>query len=183
MGLTFGGSWPGSADVAEKPVNAKVVGGGVAAATASAIALAMAIIAPWEGRELVPYRDIVGIWTVCEGITGPAVVPGRRYSPAECDALLRTDVGRHYAGLAKCVHKPVAEHEMAALVSWTYNVGVGSACGSTLVRMLNAGRPAAEWCQQLLRWNRAGGREVRGLTNRRRAELQVCLGDLSGVAR
>lgn len=151
----------------------KAVAGGSAAAV---LALAALIVKPWEGRELVPYKDIVGVWTVCEGITGKAVVPGRRYTHAECDRLLDTELGRHYSGVAKCITQPVQPHEMAAVVSWTFNVGVGAACGSTLVRQINAGQPATVWCRQLLRWNRAGGKEVRGLTFRRRDEMRVCLG-------
>lgn len=151
-------------------------GKAVAVGAASVIALSAALIKPWEGRRLVPYQDIVGVWTVCEGITGGAVVPGRRYTHAECDRLLETEIGRHYSGVAKCIARPLQAHEMAAVVSWTYNVGVGAACGSRLVRKINAGAPAMEWCPELLRWNRAGGKEVRGLTNRRRDELRVCLG-------
>ncbi|MCH6484248.1 lysozyme [Pseudoxanthomonas sp. LH2527] len=145
------------------------------------LALAAGIIKPWEGREHVPYRDLVGIWTVCEGVTGKAVIPGRRYSDAECDVLLDTEIGKHYAGVSRCISRPVQVHEMAAITSWTYNVGVANACGSTLVRKINQGFPGAAWCPELLKWNKArvNGqlREVGGLTNRRKAELRVCLGD------
>ena len=61
-----------------------------------------------------------------------------------------------------------------ALTSWTYNVGASAACSSTLARLANAG----DWrgaCNQLPRWNRAGGVVVRGLTNRREAEQSICL--------
>jgi len=150
---------------------------GPAVAGGAAIALALAaLVRPWEGRELVPYKDIVGVWTVCEGVTGKAVIPGRRYTDPECDALTQTALGAHYRGVAECIKRPLAVHEMAAIVSWTYNVGVGAACGSTLIRKVNSGLPASIWCPELLKWNKAGGREVRGLTNRRKAELEVCLG-------
>lgn len=147
------------------------------ASFAAAVAIyAAAIIAPREGRELVPYKDIVGVWTVCEGVTGKAVIPGRQYTDAECDKLLQTEVGKHYAGLAACINVPVQIHEMAALVSWTYNVGTGAACGSTLVRQLNAGQPATTWCAQLDRWVYAGGKRVRGLERRRAQERAICEG-------
>lgn len=167
----------------DKQVGARSVPVAPAAAAfaAAVMVLAAGIIKPWEGREHVPYRDLVGIWTVCEGVTGSAVTPGRRYTDAECDALLDTEIGKHYRGVAHCISKPVRVHEMAAVTSWAYNVGVGNACGSTLVRKINAGQPAAAWCPELLKWNKAHVhgqlREVRGLTNRRKAELRVCLGE------
>jgi lysozyme len=45
------------------------------------------------------------------------------------------------------------------------------------VRQINAGEPPEVWCRQLLRWDKAGGRTVRGLTLRRQAEYRVCLGE------
>nr|WP_238346264.1 lysozyme [Luteimonas saliphila] len=130
------------------------------------------MIAPWEGLRTDPYQDIVGVWTVCYGETN---VEMRRYTPAECEAMLGESVGRYVEGVAKCINRPLTVNQWAAIGSWTYNVGAKAACNSTLVRQINAGQPASTWCRQLLRWNRAGGREVRGLTNRRKAEFEVCL--------
>jgi GH24 family phage-related lysozyme (muramidase) len=80
----------------------------------------------------------------------------------------------HAEGLSQCVNIDLPENVQAALVSWTYNVGVNAACGSTLVRLLNQGDIVGA-CNQLPRWNIAGGKVVRGLTNRRMAEMDVCL--------
>ena len=87
----------------------------------------------------------------------------------------------YHAGLARCVPALPQQPEgvQVALTSWTYNVGISAACGSTLARLANAG----DWrgaCNQLPRWNKAGGKEVRGLTNRRAAEQQLCLESLKG---
>lgn len=157
-----------------------VVGGTlVTGAVAGIFALAALLIGPWEGTKLKPYYDIVGKLTWCTGETRGT--PKAEYTPEECDALLRESIAGFYRDTSKCIHKPLEEHQWAAILSWSYNVGSSAACGSTLVRQINAGKPPEVWCQQLLRWNKAGGREVRGLTNRRKAELKVCLGDLSGV--
>lgn len=150
----------------------KPITGAAAALIAAVIALSVGIIAPWEGRSLDPYRDIVGVWTVCYGSTN---APMRTYTADECGAMLETEVGTYLAGVSQCIAAPVTTNQLAAITSWTYNVGIGAACGSTLIRQLNAGEPAAVWCKQLLRWNRAGGREVRGLSNRRQAEYEVCI--------
>lgn len=152
-----------------------------AAAAAIALGMALALIKPWEGRSLVAYQDIVGVWTVCEGVTGKAAIPGRRYSSQECDAITKTELGRHYKGVAACINRPVQPHEMAAIVSWTYNVGIGAACKSTLIKLLNSGAPATIWCGELMKWNRAGGVPIKGLTNRRKAEMNVCLGGEIGA--
>lgn len=151
-----------------------VVTGGIAAAAAGVIALATMVVKPWEGVSLTPYTDIVGVQTVCYGETNVAM---RKYTMAECDELLQSDLGRRLAELGKCIHMPLRENEFAAILSLAYNVGTSAVCKSTLVRKVNAGAAPAEFCPELLRWNRAGGREVRGLTNRRKAEMALCMGE------
>ena len=159
--------------MSEGQIGTKVVVTGSVAACAAVVLAVSAFVSPLEGRALKPYRDIVGVWTWCEGIT-----TGERkasYTHAECDALLHTEVSKHLAGLDKCVKPDLTQGQWVALGSWTYNVGVGAACGSTLVKQINAGYPATTWCQQLLRWDRAGGKQVRGLTRRRQAEYRECV--------
>lgn len=137
------------------------------------ILAAIAFIAPWEGKSTVPYRDMVGKLTWCYGETRGT--PKAEYTQAECAAMLATGVGQFYDGVMKCVRRPLTQGQAVAVVSWAYNVGLNAACGSTLVRKLNAGAPASEWCAELLRWDYAGGKRVRGLTNRRKAEYAECV--------
>lgn len=151
-------------------VKVAVIAGALAAAAGTA-----ALVAPWEGESLTPYRDIVGKLTWCNGITRGT--PKARYTPAECKALLTDEVAIHLLGVAECINVPLKENEWVAIGSWTYNVGVGAACGSSLVRKINAGLPASAWCPELLKWDRAGNRKVRGLTRRREAEYKVCVGN------
>lgn len=148
--------------------NPRVVAGAVAAAVAAA-----AFIAPWEGRELRPYRDLVGIWTVCYGQTRS--VQQRTYTPAECEASLKGETARHLLGVAACVNRPLAGNEWVAVGSLAYNAGVPAICRSTLVKKINGGAPASEWCREILKWDRAGGKRVRGLTRRRQAEYAECI--------
>jgi lysozyme len=101
-------------------------------------------------------------------------VPGKTYTDADCNALSIKHVEAHGAKLLQCIKVRITQGYYDALASWAYNVGTGAACGSTLVRLLNQGQYRAA-CQQLPRWNRAGGKVVRGLTNRRMAELAQCL--------
>lgn len=146
-------------------------GGGIALVTGSLIAF----VASYEGTRYKPYRDVVGVWTVCEGITGKHVIPGKEYTRAECDALLGGEIEKHGRGLMECVTRPITQNQYEALASWTFNVGVGAACKSTLVRKINAGAPPSDWCNELLKWDKAGGIPWRGLTRRRQAERDLCL--------
>jgi lysozyme len=149
---------------------AKAIAGGIAVAGASLIAF----IGSWEGRSLTAYSDIVGVVTYCDGITQPPPIKGKTYTHAECNALALSNVTAHGEGLLNCVAVRLNQNQYDALVSWTFNVGVGAACGSTLVRKLNRGDyPGA--CNELLRWDMAGGKHVRGLTNRRKAERELCI--------
>ena len=45
-----------------------------------------------EGVSYVPYKDIVGVWTVCHGHTGKDIMLGKTYTKAECKALLNKDL-------------------------------------------------------------------------------------------
>lgn len=142
------------------------------------IGIAAGVIKPWEGLEVEPYFDIVGVATVCYGETRPDLVrPGSRYTEEECSRLLGHRLAGDFApGLERCI-SPAARMtplQQAVVLSWSYNVGTQAACSSTLVRQLNAGQPASVWCDQLLRWDRAGGKQVRGLTRRRQHEHQLC---------
>lgn len=64
---------------------------------AGAVAIAAAMLGGHdglEGRRYEPYRDVVGVITVCDGHTGKDIVPGKHYTDAECDALLNQDLAQ-----------------------------------------------------------------------------------------
>lgn len=146
---------------------------GVIAGSAALLALATGYVQVFEGRELRAYQDIVGVWTICDGET-KGVKPGDVSTPAECDSMLARNLVEYEQGLDRCLVATVPGKTKVAFISWTYNVGVRAACKSTLVRKANAGDLRGA-CDELLKWNRAGGRVVKGLTNRREAERKLCL--------
>lgn len=150
-----------------------LIGGTV---VASALLIASPVIMEFEGKENAAYLDAVGIPTICYGHTATAE-PGQTASDEQCQALLNTDMRYALASMTHCIRKPLEPHEWAAVTSWAYNVGTNAACKSTLVRMINNGNSASEWCNQLSRWKYAGGRELKGLVRRREAELELCLGN------
>ena len=153
---------------------------GAAGIVLASLAL-MATIRQDEGREYKPYTDIVGVPTVCDGITGPDVVPGKIYTDAACNRLTIKNLEKHGSQLLDCISVRVTQGMYEALASWSYNVGSGAACKSTAIRLINAGNYDAG-CRDLMRWNRAGGKVVRGLTLRRERESQKCLANIPKAA-
>lgn len=147
---------------------------------AALLTLATALAVPAEGLRQMAYRDPPGILTVCYGHTGADVVPGRRYSLAECRGLLDADMRRAVEVVERCApQRP--EPVVAAFADAVYNLGPAIACDpsySTAARLLQAGDLRGA-CDQLPRWDKArmGGVLVAlpGLTRRRAAEQQLCL--------
>ena len=142
----------------------------------------LAFVGYWEGNSLPVYADKLAynVPTVCNGHTGPDVKLGDVWTKEQCDAILVKDITEHGQRLLACVTVPLNQNQYAALNAWAYNIGTGAACGSTLVKLLNRGEYTAA-CDQLLRWDRAGGRVVRGLHNRRVAERALCIKPVAPV--
>lgn len=148
----------------------------------AAAAIATAIAVPAEGLRRVAYYDPPGILTVCRGHTGPDVQKNRVYSLAECDQYMTDDMLAAIQAVDRCV-PGLPDHVLAAFADAVFNIGPKIACDtnhSAAARLLKAGNIDAA-CRQLPRWNKAniGGVMVPlpGLTNRRAAEMTVCLGD------
>lgn len=138
--------------------------------------VATALTEKWEGTRTVPYKDIVGKWTVC---TGETRVEMRKYTLAECRVFLRKAIYSEYGlGVLKCT--PALQnsvYQLGAAISVAYNIGVAAWCGSTMARQFKAG----DWfaaCQAFALWNKAGGVVVTGLVNRRNDEMRACFTNL-----
>ncbi|ODU22788.1 MAG: glycosyl hydrolase [Sphingomonas sp. SCN 67-18] len=142
-----------------------------------AAGFATVTVATHEGEERVGYVDIAGIATKCFGDTNDAVV-GKRYTREECEASLERQLIAHAEPIMKCTPglkgRPYAT---AASVSLAYNIGTKAFCNSTAARRFNAG-DVAGGCSAILMWNKAGGRVVQGLVNRRLNEAALCRRDV-----
>ncbi|TNF21934.1 MAG: lysozyme [Vibrionaceae bacterium] len=149
------------------------------ASGASALAIAAAMVMPFEGVEYKPYYDVVGVLTVCYGHTGPDIIPDKTYTKAECKQLLDNDLKLVKAQVDPLITVEIPEPTRAALYSFTYNVGIGNFSNSTLLKLLNRSEfiPA---CEQLKRWVYAGGKKWKGLITRREIEEEVCKFQLTG---
>lgn len=142
------------------------------------LAAAIALVGAWEGVRTVAYKDIVGVPTVCFGETR-GVKMGDRYTMDECRAMLGDGLIEFEAGMRKCLTRPDAVPPKAyvAFLSLSYNIGTGAFCKSTVARKANEGDFRAA-CEAISAWNKAGGRVVQGLVNRRADERRICLSGL-----
>lgn len=131
-----------------------------------------------EGTRYVPYEDIIGVWTVCEGYAQADVVRGKTYTRAECDALTGKQLAEKGAAVLRCTNVALKQREYDAYTLFTYNVGAEAFCHASLLKKLNAGDHVGA-CNGLLAWDMAGGRHVPGLAKRRAFERDMCLASLT----
>jgi lysozyme len=139
-----------------------------------------------EGFRANAYRDpgsgdqpiTIGYGTT--RINGKAVQLGDTITEPKATSLIRRQVQNIYgAAVKRKVKVDLTQNEYDALVSFTYNVGVGNFGASTLLRKLNE-KDYLEAADQFLRWNKAAGQVMRGLTKRRKKERELFLKDSPG---
>lgn len=142
---------------------------------------AIALIASWEGVRTVAYRDVVGVPTVCFGETR-GVKMGDSYSMDECRVMLGDGIREFEQGIRKCLKDPdkLPDGVYIAFLSVSWNIGQKGFCGSSMARKANAGDIRGA-CDALLAWNKAGGRVLKGLANRRADERRICLSSIKGA--
>lgn len=131
------------------------------------------LIKSFEGLRLTAYQDSVGVWTIGYGTTR-GVTPGMTISTAQAEQFLRQDVAKFEEAIRTSVKVPLNDNQFSALVVFTYNVGSGAFRNSTLLKKLNA-KDYTGAADEFLRWNKAGGKVLAGLTRRRNAERALFL--------
>ncbi len=134
-------------------------------------------IAGFEGFRASVYKDAVGKDTIGFGhlVKPKESFPGP-ITRDEALALLRKDAAIAESAVRAGVHVPLSQHQFDALASFVYNVGGGNFRTSTLLKKINAGDTAGA-AAEFLRWNKAGGKVLNGLTRRRTAERTMFLTD------
>jgi lysozyme len=149
------------------------------------------LLEQWEGFKTQVYKDSAGLPTIGVGhlltrselssgkiiINGVPVQYSGGLTQQQVTDLLAQDVKPAEQAVTGGVKVALNQNQFDALVSFTFNVGVGAFQGSTLLKLLNQGQydqvPA-----QLLRWTRAGGVVVQGLVNRRNNEIKLWNGQI-----
>lgn len=126
----------------------------------------------WCGTACIPVPGDVP--TLGFGTTD-GVRMGDTITPQKAVQRALQDVAKFEGAVKQCVKVPLHQYEYDSYVQFSYNVGSGAFCGSTLVRKLNAGDYSGA-CSELLRWDRFQGKPLRGLTLRRQSEYTKCMG-------
>jgi lysozyme len=141
----------------------------------------VSLIKQFEGCRLTAYPDPGtggAPWTIGYGWTHPVdgkpVKPGMTIDQDTADRLLKTGLVSYENDILKLVRVKLTQGQFDALVSFAYNIGSRALSTSTLLKKLNAGdiKGAAD---EFLRWNKAGGKVLNGLTRRREAERALFL--------
>lgn len=131
------------------------------------------VLIEFEGLELEPYKCSAGVLTI--GI-GHVMRPNMDYSNMTKDKaleLFRRDVDYFERGIRSLGQ--LTQHQFDALVAFSFNVGLGAFKSSTMLRFIRTGDMVGA-AKQFLRWNRAAGKEVEGLTKRRLVEAIIFSG-------
>ena len=138
----------------------------------------IALLKEFEGCKLTAYQDSVGVWTIGYGWTQPVdgkpIRAGMTIKQETAERLLKTGLVSYESDVSRLVKVGMTQGQFDALVSFTYNLGPRSLSTSTLLRKLNAGDYAGA-ADEFLRWNKAGGKVLNGLTRRREAERALFL--------
>jgi len=140
----------------------------------------IALIKHHEGVRLKPYQDCVKLWTVGVGHLigdGKSLPPewNKVFTMEEVDGILRKDLARFEQGVSKFCPVPLTQGEFDALISFSFNLGLGVLQRSTLRQKIirNDKKGAAE---EFTKYIRAGGKIIKGLVTRRNDEKQLFLG-------
>lgn len=143
------------------------------AGLATALALLLGMLGHFEGDRYTAYRDLAGIWTICEGETH-GVKAGDTATPEQCRQMTTSEALRSLSAVdaALTIHPPPAR--WAALADFQYNVGQGNFLRSGVLRRINAG-DIQGGCDELRRWVYVRGRVIGWQVKRRAAERGLCL--------
>lgn len=131
------------------------------------------LIKEFEGCRLTAYKCPAGLWTIGYGHTA-GVKESTTITQEQAEEYLKQDLEKFEKGVDGCVKVGINQNQFNALVSFAYNCGIGALQTSTLLKKLNSGdfNGAAN---EFLRWNKANGQALTGLTRRRQAEREMFL--------
>lgn len=113
--------------------------------------------------------------TIGWGSTYVGLKLGDKITQAEADAMLAKRLADEFEpGVRRLLVRDPAQGQFDAMVCWAYNVGLGAASSSTLIRLFNIG--SAGVADQFPRWDKAAGKSMWGLRRRRAAERALYQG-------
>lgn len=129
------------------------------------------LVKHFEGFESAAYLCPANVWTIGYGRT-KNVKEGDVITEIQAERDLLEELEEFGEQVLSVVDVELNQNEFDALTSWTYNLGVGNLRSSTLLKKLNAGDKNSV-PSEMLRWNKANGKVLNGLTRRRQAEADL----------
>lgn len=135
------------------------------------------LIKSFEGCKLVAYQCSAMRWTIGYGNTffedGKAVKPGDRITQERAEKLLNIIIKDFSDRIEKTIKTILTDNQKSALLSFTYNVGIANLQKSTLLKKVNFNPNDPTIRLEFMKWNKAGGKVLNGLTRRREAEANL----------
>lgn len=133
------------------------------------------LIKKYEGLRTTAYKDAVGVLTIGYGHTA-GVKAGMVITKAQAETFLSQDIAKCEKALAKYPKYNFTQNEYDSLASFTFNLGAGN-----LDKLLAKGtRTKAQIAEKILAYNKAGGKVLKGLDNRRKEEQKLFKAKASG---
>jgi lysozyme len=132
----------------------------------------------YEGLKLTAYLCPAKVWTIGYGNTfyedGTKVKQGDKITKERADQLFINITNKNFAEpLLKLIKVKLNENQFSALVCFAYNVGTGALAKSTLLKKVNINPNDLTIRNEFLKWNKAGGKVLNGLTKRRESEANL----------
>ena len=146
----------------------------------------LSLVAKWEGTRLKAYQDPMGVMVIGSGHTlsekelasGKLVIDGKEVdytvglTSKQARDLLDQDLEPIRRAVDELVNVPINKNQRDALVSFAFNVGLGTLKESALLKALNDGNYTAVPAE-FMKWTRAGGMELPGMLQRRKEEVEL----------
>ena len=135
----------------------------------------IALIKKFEGCKLEAYLDAVDVPTIAYGRTKDVKI-GDICTQQQAEDWLEEELVEYEGYVNEAVKVELTQPQFDSLVSWTYNLGPSNLNRSSMLRVLNTS-DYDNVPEQIMRWNKAGGRVLAGLVRRREAEAEMFKGN------
>jgi lysozyme len=136
-----------------------------------------ALIKRFEGCKLKAYKCPANVWTIGYGNTfyedGMKVKEGDVITQQRAEELAKFIIDQFAVVIAPFIKQPLTENQFSACVSLAYNIGTGGFKRSSVFKKLNVNPQDPTIADSFRLWNKGGGKVLRGLVNRREAEIQL----------
>ena len=136
------------------------------------------LIKRFEGLQLKPYKCPAGFATIGYGNTyypdGKRVqLTDKPITQSIADELLKSLLPPYERAVDSFCRDDINQNQFDSLVSFAYNCGIGNLQKSTLIKKVNANPKDVTIADEFMKWNKANGKVLVGLTKRRQAEANL----------